>query len=343
MTGEKSYHGYNHMMAGGVAGSFAVLLLHPFDVIKTRLQVQDGAGVALPQYKGPIDAIRTIMRTEGWRSFYKGLTPALIGSGVAWAAYFYVYEAVKGWHCRWQGKERLSTGWNMLSAAQAGATVCLMTNPIWLIKTRLQLQRAQPLASAAAAAASQLAGAAAPAVRPTPLQYRGFLDALMRIGREEGIRGYYKGLGPSLVLQTTHGALQFAVYEELKHFGARLNMEPDEPDRQVTTAELSLFAASSKLTASVSTYPSQVIRSRIQQRMDDGRTLVYRSTREAVRLTWQREGFVGFYKGLGPALARVMPQSALTLVLYENVLRLLNAASEADAAAAASASSAGAS
>jgi solute carrier family 25 folate transporter 32 len=71
--------------------------------------------------------------------------------------------------------------------------------------------------------------------------------------------------------------------------------------------------------------------------MDDGRALVYRSTRDAVRLTWQREGFAGLDQGLGPALVRVMPQSALTLVLYESVLRLLNAASsqrEADAAAA---------
>jgi solute carrier family 25 folate transporter 32 len=31
-------------------------------------------------------------------------------------------------------------------------------------------------------------------------QYKGFLDALVRIGKEEGLRGYYKGLGPSLVL-----------------------------------------------------------------------------------------------------------------------------------------------
>lgn len=44
---------------------------------------------------------------------------------------------------------------------------------------------------------------------------------------------------------------------------------------------------------------------------------------QAAHLTWQREGIRGFYKGLAPALVRVMPQSALTLVVYENVLRLL--------------------
>ncbi len=79
--------------------------------------------------------------------------------------------------------------------------------------------------------------------------------------------------------------------------------------------------------------------------MDGGRTLVYRSTSEVVRLTWSREGLRGFYKGLGPALLRVMPQSAVTLVAYENILRLLNAATErsvAEEAAAAAAAGSGA-
>ncbi|PNH11010.1 Mitochondrial folate transporter/carrier [Tetrabaena socialis] len=329
---------WNHMIAGGMAGSAAVLFLHPFDVIKTRLQVQDGASSSGTQYRNALHAGRTLLAQEGWRSFYKGLTPALIGSGVSWAAYFYIYEAIKAWHCSWQGRERLSPGWNMASAAQAGATVCLLTNPVWLIKTRLQLQRL-PLAAAGGAAAAAASGAlnaagsaaaaaAAGAGGRHVLYYNGFLDALVRIGREEGLRGYYKGLGPSLLLQTTHGAIQFAVYDELKYFSSRTGRSPDEADRQPGSVELSLFAAASKLTASVSTYPSQVIRSRLQQRMDDGRTLVYRSAREAVRLTWQREGFGGFYKGLGPALLRVMPQSAVTLVAYEHILRFLDAASE---------------
>ncbi|GLC40043.1 hypothetical protein PLESTB_001517000 [Pleodorina starrii] len=322
---------WNNMIAGGMAGSVAVLFLHPFDVIKTRLQVQDGAALAVPQYKNALDAARNVVAQEGWKSLYKGLTPALIGSGVSWAAYFAIYEAVKAWHCRWQQRDRLSPVWNMASAAQAGAMVCLLTNPIWLVKTRLQLQRL-PLTSAAAGAVGAAAGAAGRRIVP----YNGFLDAMIRIGREEGLRGYYKGLGPSLVLQTTHGAVQFAVYDELKYVASRFGRSSDEADRQLGSGELSLFAASSKLTASVTTYPSQVVRSRLQQRMDDGRTLVYNSASQVVRVTWQREGLRGFYKGLGPALLRVMPQSAVTLLAYEHILRLLDAASSESAAPSAS-------
>ncbi len=168
--------------------------------------------------------------------------------------------------------------------------------------------------------------------------------------------------------QTTHGAIQFTVYEELKHAAARWGAtSSQQPDRRVGSLETSGAAALSKLTASVVTYPSQVVRcaaasgllvrpgsarrtqpgplqgarvrggrlslcaahvrrrSRLQQRFDLGRTRAYRSTWEVVRLTWQGEGLRGFYKGLGPALVRVMPQSAITLVAYENVLQLLKA------------------
>jgi solute carrier family 25 folate transporter 32 len=48
-----------------------VLALQPLDVIKTRLQVQDGAG-ALPVYKGTRDAMRRILREEGWKALYSG-------------------------------------------------------------------------------------------------------------------------------------------------------------------------------------------------------------------------------------------------------------------------------
>jgi solute carrier family 25 folate transporter 32 len=60
--------------------------------------------------------------------------------------------------------------------------VCALTNPIWLIKTRLALQQRGQLTAAGGVA------------------YRGIADAFVRIGRSEGLRGYYKGFGPSLVL-----------------------------------------------------------------------------------------------------------------------------------------------
>lgn len=67
--------------------------------------------------------------------------------------------------------------------------VCLLTNPVWVIKTRLQLQRG----------AGWLArpGMALPA---TARRYRGVVHAAREIAREEGFRGFYRGIWPSLLL-----------------------------------------------------------------------------------------------------------------------------------------------
>ena len=71
------------------------------------------------------------------------------------------------------------------------------------------------------------------------------------------------------------------------------------------------------------TYPSQVVRSRLQQRMDS-RALQYTGVVDVLRKTVAREGIPGLYKGLVPNVMRVMPQSALTFLIYETIMRQLS-------------------
>lgn len=221
--------------------------------------------------------------------------------------------------------------------------VSLVTNPIWLVKTRLTLQQqsaaahkldlAATLPSSPAAAASHLNPASSQLHNPGR-PYKGMFDALIRIGQEEGAKGYFKGLGPSLILQTSHGAIQFTAYEELKHW-----MSPSAPPNSLQT---SICAVLSKLVATLSTYPAQVIRSRVHQRQHPSietpstsqgipitvgyshsiSSPLYRGSWEATKFTWNNEGLRGFYKGIGPGLLRVLPQSALTMTLYEGALRM---------------------
>ena len=71
--------------------------------------------------------------------------------------------------------------------------VCCVTNPIWVIKTRLQLQRRPgPGLARAAQASGQL--------RTSALPYTGLVHAVKQIAKEEGLKGFYKGLLPSLFL-----------------------------------------------------------------------------------------------------------------------------------------------
>ncbi|KDD74625.1 hypothetical protein H632_c1174p0, partial [Helicosporidium sp. ATCC 50920] len=65
-----------------------------------------------------------------------------------------------------------------------------------------------------------------------------------------------------------------------------------------------------------------------QQRPDAALGARYSGVAHAVRATWAREGLRGFYRGLGPNVLRVMPQSAITLLVYETVLGWFNKSAE---------------
>ncbi|XP_026456930.1 folate transporter 1, chloroplastic-like isoform X4 [Papaver somniferum] len=184
--------------SGAVAGFTTVASLHPLDVVRTRFQVNDGRVTHIPLYKNTVNALLTIGRTEGLKGLYAGFHPAVLGSTVSWGLYFFFYNRAKQRYSK-GGSEKLSAGYHLVSAAEAGGLVCLCTNPIWLVKTRLQLQT--PLHQ----------------TRP----YSGFYDALRTILREEGVSALYKGMGPGLLLVSyyyyvSHGAIQFTVYEELR-------------------------------------------------------------------------------------------------------------------------------
>ena len=294
-----------------------------------------------------------------------GLTPALIGSGVAWGVYFFAYNAAKQRYRELTGQTRLGPLTHLASAAEAGSIVCFITNPIWVVKTRLQLQKqivlqtvgthrapptpsmptsagaaaavsTKPMAPAAipnnvAARSSAVASGSASIPKSLPsdpsVAYRGFVDCLTQIARTEGLPGLYKGLLPSLFL-VSHGAIQFAVYEELKSAAYHLRdfirpLGKDvSDDRTLSSAEITACGALSKMAASIVTYPSQVVRSRLQQRMDS-RALQYKGVMDVLRKTLAREGVGGLYKGLVPNVLRVMPQSALTFLVYETVMRHL--------------------
>lgn len=75
-------------------------------------------------------------------------------------------------------------------------------------------------------------------------------EAFHKIARSEGIKGFYKGLGPSLI-GVSHVAIQFPLYEKLKKVLNEANMQSD-------MANILLASAISKMVASTATYPHEV-------------------------------------------------------------------------------------
>jgi len=180
----------------------------------------------------------------------------------------------------------------MLSALIAGGACAVITNPLWVVRTRMITQ---------------------PPVHPR--LYRTSFHAIASISRNEGLAGFYKGLGPSF-MGVFHVVIQFPLYERLK-----LCFQREKERSRVT--EVFLASTISKLTASTVTYPHEVLRTRLQNQRGE-RPPKYWGVRHAIGLIWREEGIRGFYRGLPTNLIRVVPASAVTFLTYELVLDYLN-------------------
>lgn len=291
--------------AGFSAGIVSTLAVHPFDIVKTRLQIEQH------ERSRPGGSWRVMQRIAGEgahggrtsvggvvQSFYRGLVPNMLGNSISWALYFMWYgnvkDVIRAARARTNpstklGKQELRGSDYFLASGIAGIMTAVLTNPIWVIKTRM-------LSSA----------------KNAPGAYTSTLQGTLSLYRDEGIRGFYRGLLPSL-FGVSHGAIQFMAYEQLKNHWA-LSYRSGSKD-QLTNTDFLILSALSKMFAGSITYPYQVVRSRLQT-YDAAKH--YRGAWDVVVKVLRREGVQGFYKGLGPNIVRVLPSTCVTFLVYEN-------------------------
>ena len=273
----------------------STLILHPLDVIKIQLQVSENHSYHERKvYKNMRDVIPTIYKQRGLAGFYQGVTPNLVGAACSWGFYFFIYHGLKTSTLQNSNKTSLSIPEHLSFAAIAGFMTLTLTNPIWVIKTRMVLQ-----------------------VSSKATVYRGLFDGLTQVARTEGLRGLYSGYLPG-IFGISHGVIQFISYEKMKeHYYNRNSYKQDE---KLGVLPYIALSASSKVLAVSLTYPYQVVRSRLQDA-----SCKYNGAWDIVRRTMKNEGWRGFFKGIVPNLIRVTPACCITFVCYENVMHYLKA------------------
>ncbi|CAI4064875.1 NAD+ transporter SKDI_09G1570 [Saccharomyces kudriavzevii IFO 1802] len=278
-------------LSGAFAGFLSGVAVCPLDVAKTRLQAQGlQSRFENPYYRGIMGTLSTIMRDEGPRGLYKGLVPIVLGYFPTWMIYFSAYEfSKKFFHGIFPQFDFIAQS---CAAIAAGAASTSLTNPIWVVKTRLMLQ-------------SDLG--------EHPTHYKGTFDAFRKMSSQEGFKAFYAGLVPSL-LGLFHVAIHFPIYEDLK---IRFHCYSRENNSNTINLQRLIIASSvSKMIASAVTYPHEILRTRMQLKSDIPNS-IQRRLFPLIKTTYAQEGLKGFYSGFTTNLIRTIPASAITLVSFE--------------------------
>ncbi|KAG1690909.1 hypothetical protein DVH05_027368 [Phytophthora capsici] len=197
-----------YLGAGMAAEALSCVLWVPIDVVKERMQVQiqsseaSGTGQKI-YYRNTLDAVQTIARTERVSGLYKGYAATLLSFGPFSALYFMFYEKAKAFTQKRLETQELSAPYTLASAALAGATASFLTNPLDLIKLRLQVQRAY-------------------ALEGTPAAYNGIIDGLTQVIRTEGVLALYKGAGARVAFHAPSTAITMSLFESCRHVFASI-------------------------------------------------------------------------------------------------------------------------
>ncbi|KAF7184989.1 Calcium-binding mitochondrial carrier protein Aralar2 [Pseudocercospora fuligena] len=292
----------HHFALGSLAGAFGAFMVYPIDLVKTRMQNQRStAGQLL--YKNSIDCAQKIIRNEGFKGLYAGVLPQLVGVAPEKAIKLTVNDIVRG---KFTSKEGGIPLWaEIMAGGSAGGCQVVFTNPLEIVKIRLQVQG--EAIRAAAREGEQLKKRSA-----------------AWIIRNLGLTGLYKGATACLLRDIPFSSIYFPAYAHLKKdfFG-------ESPEKKLGVLQLLTAGAIAGMPAAYLTTPADVIKTRLQVEARKGES-TYKNIPDCARKVFREEGFKAFFKG-GPArIMRSSPQFGFTLAAYEVLQGLLPMPGEHD-------------
>ncbi|XP_064551630.1 mitochondrial uncoupling protein Bmcp [Drosophila montana] len=290
---------------GGLASITAEFGTFPIDTTKTRLQIQ---GQKIDQtfsqlrYRGMTDAFVKISREEGLRALYSGIWPAVLRQATYGTIKFGTYYTLKklaserGLLMDNDGSERVWS--NIICAAGAGAISSAIANPTDVLKVRMQ-------------------------VHGKGTDQLGLLGCFKEIYQYEGVRGLWRGVGPTAQRAVVIASVELPVYDFCK-----LQLMSAFGD-QVANHFVSSFIAS--LGSAVASTPIDVIRTRLMNQrhvtvLNGGLATaaaspakLYSGSLDCAVQTIRNEGLFALYKGFIPTWVRMGPWNIIFFITYEQL------------------------
>ena len=191
----------------------------------------------------------------------------------------------------------LSYGQYYAAGAFAGLTNSVLSGPIEHVRIRLQTQP-----------------------HGKDRLYSGPLDCIRKLSQADGVgRGLYRGQAVTVIREAQAYGVWFLTFEYLMNLDMKRNNYARE---SISSYKVAFYGGLAGEALWIASYPFDVVKSKMQSD-GFGKDQRFKSMRDCFAQTWAREGMAGFWRGIGPTLARAMPVSAGTFAVAEGVMRLL--------------------
>ncbi|KHJ45782.1 Calcium-binding carrier protein Aralar2 [Trichuris suis] len=270
---------------GSLAGATGATAVYPIDLVKTRMQNQrTSLSFGEPMYTSSWSCFKMVLRHEGFVGLYRGLAPQLAGVIPEKAVKLTVNDFVRD---KFTNAGGIPFWAEVLAGGCGGASQVMFTNPVEIVKIRMQM---------------------AGEIQP------GSFPSLASVCRQLGFTGLYKGASVCFMRDIPFSAIYFPFYAHAKLWLADADGRNDP---------WSLFCAAfiAGVPAAGICTPPDVVKTRLQVAKRRGIT-AYSGLLDCFRKVRREEGFGAFWKGSTARILRSSPQFGVTLMVYELLQRI---------------------
>lgn len=277
-------------VTGGTAACMATTVIQPIDMVKVRIQMQE-AGAGAKVNSNPISIASTIIKEEGILMLYRGLSAGILRQMTYGTTRLGIFSTLEK---KFKvDNEPLPFSKRLIASLCAGGIGALVGTPADAALVRMQADTVLPEAERRG--------------------YKNGVDAMIRMAREEGVRGFFSGASPTIVRGLSINVGMLTSYSQYQKLLVPVTGEGTQTNR---------FAAGalSGWTAATVSLPFDFIKTRLQKMKPDANgKMPYSSFLDCARQVAAKEGPMSFYNGYATYVMRITPHIMLTWVFMDNI------------------------
>ena len=296
-------------LSGGVGGVAAVLVGHPFDLIKVRMQTGTTVGSASASTSasangGVFGALLRTLRTEGIRGLYRGVSAPLVASTPIYAISFWGYDVGQTIVRKFDGSNinnnnssrPLTIPEIMVAGGLSALPMIIVMAPTERIKCLLQVQTTTTTTSTTATGG-----------QPQPPRYTGMVDCASKVYKSGGLPSLYKGTMLTLMRDVPGSIAWFGTYEVIKRSLVEWQGKEDGGD----LSPLAVMTAGGF--AGMVCWGTTIVPDNLKSRYQTAPEGKYKGMSDVYKTLVKEEGYGALFTGFRPAMIR-------KLLLYRTIL-----------------------